>query len=322
MSDLTVLIAGGAGFIGSHLCDALVERGDGVVCVDNLITGRRRNVSHLDDRPGFRFVDCDVAALTEEALGAAGIDPSTLDVMVNLASPASPRDYRALPLETLHAGSAGTTALLELARATSARFVLGSTSEVYGDPHQHPQVETYWGNVNPIGERSVYDEAKRFGEAVTSAYHRRHELDCAIVRIFNTYGPRMKLDDGRVVTNFVGQALHGEPLTVYGDGSQTRSLCYVDDLVRGLMATIDADSYGPYNLGNPIELTILELAGLVLELTGSDSTAVKLPLPADDPHRRRPDITRAHADLGWEPKVGLREGLLATIESLRRDLDT
>jgi dTDP-glucose 4,6-dehydratase len=168
----------------------------------------------------------------------------------------------------------------------------------------------------------VYDEAKRFGEAVTSAYHRRHELDCAIVRIFNTYGPRMKLDDGRVVTNFVGQALRGEPLTVYGDGSQTRSLCYVDDLVRGLMATIDADSYGPYNLGNPIELTILELAGLVLELTGSDSTAVKLPLPADDPHRRRPDITRAHADLGWEPKVGLREGLLATIESLRRDLDT
>ena len=298
----------------------MLERGDGVVCVDNLITGRRRNVSHLADRPDFLFVDSDVAALSAEVLEAAGVEPSELDVIVNLASPASPRDYLAFPLETLIVGSTGTAALLELARVVSARFVLGSTSEVYGDPHQHPQTETYWGNVNPIGERSVYDEAKRFGEALTSAYHRRHGLDTGIVRIFNTYGPRMKLDDGRVVTNFVGQALRGEPLTVYGDGSQTRSLCYIDDLVRGLLAAVDADGSGPCNLGNPIELTMWELARLVLELTGSESAVVHLPLPADDPHRRRPDITRARAELGWEPKVDLHEGLEATIESLRQQL--
>ncbi|MDQ3737775.1 MAG: GDP-mannose 4,6-dehydratase [Actinomycetota bacterium] len=320
MTERTVLVAGGGGFIGSHLCDALLERGDGVVCVDNLITGRRRNISHLEERTGFCFVECDVMALSVDVLAAAGIDASTLDVIVNLASPASPRDYLALPLETLRVGSAGTTALLELALAASARFVLGSTSEVYGSPHQHPQVETYWGNVNPIGERSVYDEAKRFAEAVTSAHRRHLGVETAIVRIFNTYGPRMKLDDGRVVTNFVGQALRGEPLTVYGDGSQTRSLCYVDDLVRGLIATVDTAGDGPYNLGNPIELTMVELAELVLELTGTHSELTHLPLPADDPHRRRPDITRAHDELGWVPKVGLREGLTTTIESLRHDL--
>ena len=317
----SIVVAGGAGFIGSHLCDSLVARGDSVVCVDNLLTGRGDNIRHLDGGATFTFVDVDVVQLTAADLQGAGVDVGRIDAVVNLASPASPRDYLSLPVETLTVGSRGTSALLQLARDAGARFVLGSTSEVYGDPHEHPQRESYWGNVNPIGERSVYDESKRFAEALTSAFHRRHGLDTAIVRIFNTFGPRMKLGDGRVVTNFIGQALRGEPLTVYGDGSQTRSLCYVDDVVRGLVAVIDAVHPGPFNLGNPDELTMSDLALLVLEMTGSSSGIVYRPLPDDDPQRRRPDVSLIGAELGWAPKVALREGLSSTIDAMRAVLE-
>jgi nucleoside-diphosphate-sugar epimerase len=312
VTDGRVLVAGGAGFIGSHLCDRLLERGDHVVCVDDLSTGRTVNVEHLAGHDRFRFVHADVTAPGLAALVATHVADGFTAVM-NLASPASPPAYLARPIETLTVGSTGTQQLLELARTHRARFFLASTSEVYGDPLVHPQVEDYWGNVNPIGERSVYDEAKRYAEAITMAYHRAHGVDVRIVRIFNTYGPRMQIDDGRVVTNFVAQALRGEPLTIYGDGSQTRSFCYVDDEVAGLLALLDGDVTGPVNIGNPVEWTMMELAELVLELTGSPASIDFRPLPADDPKLRRPDITLARERLGWEPQVALREGLERTI---------
>jgi nucleoside-diphosphate-sugar epimerase len=311
-----VVVAGGAGFLGSHLCDRLIERGDRVVCVDDLSSGSVANIEHLVDLEQFMFVEHDVVDASTVAVitDAAG---SPITSVMHLASPASPPDYLARPLETLDVGSRGTRNLLELAVAQGARFFLASTSEVYGDPLVHPQPEHYWGNVNPVGERSVYDEAKRFAEALTMAYHRRHGTDVRIVRIFNTYGPRMQPDDGRVVTNFVNQALRGEPLTVYGDGMQTRSFCYVDDEVAGLIALLDADVVGPVNIGNPDEFTMLDLAELVLELTGSSSTLEFRELPSDDPRLRRPDITVAREQLGWEPRVTLRDGLDRTIDWFR-----
>jgi dTDP-glucose 4,6-dehydratase len=302
---MRVVVAGGAGFLGSHLCDALLARDDEVVCVDNLITGRPGNIAHLDAHPGFEFVHCDVTG----ELDVAG----PIDAVMNLASAASPRDYFALPLETLAVGSTGTQHLIDLAMRHDARFFLASTSEVYGDPLVHPQPESYWGHVNPIGERSVYDEAKRFAEALTVASRRSRGLDACIVRIFNTYGPRMKPDDGRVVSNFIVQALRGEPLAVYGDGAQTRSFCYVDDEIRGFLALLDSDESGPVNIGNPNEFTVLELADVVLELTGSSSAIVYEPPLADDPARRRPDIALARRALGWEPTIELREGVARTI---------
>jgi dTDP-glucose 4,6-dehydratase len=295
---------GGAGFVGSHLCDRLLQRGDEVVCVDDLSTGRRSNVSHLADHPGFTLVEADVSV----SLPVDG----TVHGVLNLASPASPLDYLARPLETMAVGSEGTRRGLELAGRHGARFLLASTSEVYGDPEVHPQTETYWGNVNPVGPRSVYDEAKRFAEALTMAHHRTHGTDVGIARIFNTYGPRLRPDDGRVVSNFLLQALRGEPLTVYGDGSQTRSLCFVTDEVDGLIALLDASVTGPVNLGSPDEHTVLGLAQVVVDLTGSSSDIVHLPLPTDDPTRRRPDITIARTVLGWEPTTSLAEGLAAT----------
>jgi nucleoside-diphosphate-sugar epimerase len=299
---------GGAGFVGSHLCDRLLQRGDEVVCVDDFSTGRQSNVSHLADHPGFTLVEADVSV----SLPVDGVVHGVL----NLASPASPLDYLARPLETMAVGSEGTRRGLELAGRHGARFLLASTSEVYGDPEVHPQTEAYWGNVNPVGPRSVYDEAKRFAEALTMAHHRTHGTDVGIARIFNTYGPRLRPDDGRVVSNFLLQALRGEPLTVYGDGSQTRSLCFVTDEVDGLIALLDTSVTGPVNLGNPDEHTVLGLARAVVDLTGSASDIVHLPLPTDDPTRRRPDITIARTVLGWEPTTGLAEGLAQTAASL------
>jgi dTDP-glucose 4,6-dehydratase len=311
-----VLVAGGAGFIGSHLIDRLLERGDTVVCVDDLSTGSREHVKahSRDDR--YWFVDRDITLPgLAEAIGG-----DHFDAVVNLASPASPPAYLARPIETLDVGSIGTRALLEIAVADKARFFLASTSEVYGDPLEHPQVESYWGNVNPVGERAVYDEAKRFAEALTTAYARVHGLEVRIARIFNTYGPRMQFDDGRVVTNLVHQALTGEPLTLYGDGKQTRSFCYIDDEVAGLLALLDSDLQRPVNVGNPHEVTMRELAALVLELTGSNSPVEYLPLPNDDPKVRRPDITLAREGLGWEPRIDLRQGLMRTIAYHREQL--
>jgi dTDP-glucose 4,6-dehydratase len=311
-----VLLAGGAGFIGSHLVDRLLERGDTVVCVDDLSTGSRSHtqIHAKDDR--YWFVCRDIARPgLAEAIG-----DDRFDAVLNLASPASPPAYLARPIATLDTGSIGTRALLEIAKRDGARFFLASTSEVYGDPLEHPQTESYWGNVNPIGVRSVYDEAKRFAEALTAAYARVHGLEVRIARIFNTYGPRMQFDDGRVVTNFVHQALTGEPLTVYGEGTQTRSFCYVDDEVAGLLALLDSDVDRPVNIGSQHEVTMRELAALVLELTGSSSPLVHMPLPADDPLVRRPDITLARELLGWEPVIGLREGLARTIEEHRAAL--
>jgi dTDP-glucose 4,6-dehydratase len=304
-----VLLAGGAGFIGSHLTDRLLERGDTVVCVDDLSTGSREHTKpHAkDDR--YWFVDRDI---TLPGLADA-IGGDRFDVVMNLASPASPPAYLARPIATLETGSIGTRALLDIAQRDGARFFLASTSEVYGDPLEHPQVESYWGNVNPVGERSVYDEAKRFAEAITAAYGRVYGLEIRIARIFNTYGPRMQFDDGRVVTNLVHQALTGEPLTLYGDGLQTRSFCYVEDEVTGLLALLDGPLDTPVNIGNPHEVTMRELADLVLELTGSTSPIVQRPLPADDPRVRRPDISLAREVLGWEPVIDLREGLTRTI---------
>jgi len=301
-----VVVAGGAGFLGSHLCQALLDRGDEVVCVDDLSTGRLENVEALSDRPGFEVVVADVSAEVPVA--------GPVDAVCHLASPASPPAYLARPLETLAVGSEGTRRLLELAETHGARFLLASTSEIYGDPAVHPQVESYRGNVDPVGPRSVYDEAKRFAEALTMATHRSRGVDVAIVRIFNTYGPRLAPGDGRVVSNFVVQALAGRPLTVYGDGRQTRSLCYVSDEVAGLLALLDAGLTGPVNIGNPDERTVLELAELVLEVTGSDSPLVHRPLPTDDPTRRCPDITLARNELGWSPSVDLAEGLARTVE--------
>jgi dTDP-glucose 4,6-dehydratase len=306
-----IVVTGGAGFVGSHLCEALLARGDEVICVDNLSTGRRSNVEGMIADDGFRLVVADVAAGPGVAGGLAVDGP--VDGVLHLASPASPADYLRLPLETLAVGSVGTTAAIELARRHDARFVMASTSEVYGEPLNHPQVEEDWGNVNSVGPRSVYDEAKRFSEALTMAYHRTHGVRTGIVRIFNTYGPRLRAGDGRVVSNFVVAALAGDPLTVYGDGCQTRSFCYVDDLVRGLVAMLDSEETGPVNLGNPNETTVAGLAELVIELTASSSRLSHQPLPLDDPTRRRPEIAKASATLGWAPEVSLGDGLRRTI---------
>jgi len=302
--SLRAVVTGGAGFLGSHLCDRLIDRGDEVVCVDDFSTGRRENIAHLEDNPAFTLVRADVASElpVEGPVGA----------VLHLASAASPPDYLERPLETLAVGSEGTRRGLELAQRSGVRFILASTSEVYGDPAVHPQTESYWGNVNSVGPRSVYDEAKRFAEAITMAHHRTVGTNVGIVRIFNTYGPRLRPRDGRVVSNFIVQALRGDPLTVYGDGDQTRSLCYVDDEIRGLLALLDSDLTGPVNIGNPDEHTVLELAQLVVELTGSTSTIVHEPLPIDDPTRRKPDISLATSALGWRPEVKLKDGLLQT----------
>lgn len=303
---MRVVVAGGAGFLGSHLCDALLARGDEVIALDNLCTGSCGNLEAASKHDRFSFVECDVSADVPVT--------SAVDAVMHLASPASPPVYLAMPLQTLAVGSEGTRRLLELAGANSARFVLASTSEVYGDPLEHPQREEYWGNVNPIGPRSVYDESKRFAEALTFAHHRALGTSIGVARIFNTYGPRLSPRDGRVVSTFIAQALRGDPLTVFGDGSQTRSVCYVSDLVAGLIALLDADVTGPVNLGNTLEFTMLEIAHRVLEATGSASPIIHEALPTDDPTRRRPDIARAAALLGWAPVVSFETGLARTIE--------
>ena len=331
---MRILITGGAGFLGSHLSDLLIGQGHEVIALDNLITGRAENIAHLIGNPKFSFVKynvCDYLHVDDQ-----------LDAVMHFASPASPQDYLEMPIATLKVGALGTHKALGLAKAKGARFLLASTSEVYGDPLLNPQPETYWGNVNPIGARGVYDEAKRFAEAMTMAYHRYHGVDTRIVRIFNTYGPRMRPKDGRVVSNFIVQALQGKPLTVFGDGSQTRSFCYVDDLVRGIVALLHAKSdksvaertdrtkfltqkpdasldsiHDPVNIGNPRELTVRGIAEIILSLTGSKSVIEERPLPADDPKVRRPDITRAKALLGWEPKVELEDGIRKTTEYFR-----
>jgi dTDP-glucose 4,6-dehydratase len=296
----TAVVTGGAGFLGSHLCDYLLARGHRVICIDNLDTGSLKNIDHLG-RDGFVFLQHDVTRFIEIA--------EPVDVVYHLASPASPIDYARLPLQTLKVGSYGTHNALGLAKAKRARFLLTSTSEVYGDPHVHPQPESYWGNVNPIGPRGVYDEAKRYAEAMTMAYHRQHGVDTAIARIFNTYGPRMRPHDGRAIPTFVRQALGHKPITVFGDGSQTRSFCYVDDLVRGLHLLATSGEHLPVNLGNPAEFTVLELAETVIRVTGSASEIVHEALPVDDPRVRRPDIDRAMDLLGWSPEIELEEGL-------------
>ncbi|HYZ97500.1 MAG TPA: UDP-glucuronic acid decarboxylase family protein [Acidimicrobiales bacterium] len=299
-----VVVTGGAGFLGSHLCDALLDRGDEVVAIDNLVTGSVDNIEHLFGRRRFTFAEHDVSTYLWV--------PGPVDAVLHFASPASPVDYLEIPIQTLKVGSLGTHNGLGLAKAKGARFLLASTSEVYGDPQVHPQPESYWGHVNPVGPRGVYDEAKRFAEAMTMAYHRYHGLDVRIVRIFNTFGPRSRVRDGRVVSNFLVQALQGKPLTVYGDGSQTRSFCYVDDEIRGILAVLDSDVDGPVNIGNPDELTMRRLADIVLDVTGSQSEITYEPLPVDDPAQRQPDITLARTRLGWEPRVSLREGLERT----------
>jgi dTDP-glucose 4,6-dehydratase len=305
------LVTGGAGFLGSHLCERLLDEGLAVVCMDNLITGSMANIEHLFGREGFVFVKHDVTNFIHV--------PGRVDYILHFASPASPIDYLQLPIQTLKVGSLGTHKALGLAKAKGARFLLASTSEVYGDPLIHPQPESYWGNVNPVGPRGVYDEAKRFAEALTMAYHRFHGVDTRIVRIFNTYGPRMRAGDGRVVPTFINQALEGKPLTVFGDGSQTRSFCYVDDLVEGIWRLLQSDEDDPVNIGNPAEMTVLEFAREIIRLIGSDSEIAFEPLPEDDPKVRQPDITRARTLLGWEPRVPLEEGLGKTIEFFRRN---
>lgn len=310
---MRVLVAGGAGFIGSHLVDRLLGEGFEVVAVDNLLTGALENLAHLREHPRFEFRNHDVCLPV--------ILEGDLDWVVNLASPASPIDYLKLPLETLKVGAMGSHALLELARSKGAKYLFASTSEVYGDPLVHPQTESYWGNVNPIGPRSVYDEAKRYGEAVTMAYSREYGLDTRIVRIFNTYGPRNRVDDGRVVPTFINQALRGESLTLFGDGMQTRSFQYVSDLVEGIRLLMGTNVTEPVNIGNPVELTVLDFARLILNLTGSTGAIELHPLPEDDPKVRRPDITRAKVLLGWEPKVSVEQGLMDTIRWYRERID-
>lgn len=303
---MRTLITGGAGFLGSHLCDRLLAEGHEVVCVDNFITGRPANVEHLRANPKFKVIVHDIS----RPLYLDGL----VDNVLHFASPASPVDYVKSSIQTLKVGSLGTWVALGIAKAHRARFLLASTSEVYGDPEVHPQTEDYWGHVNPVGERSMYDEAKRFAEAMTMAYHREHGVDTHIVRIFNTYGERMRLDDGRVLPNFVGQALRGEPLTVYGEGQQTRSFCYVSDLVDGIYRLLLSDYHLPVNIGNPGEITIRQFADEILRLTGSKSQIVFRPMPPDDPKQRKPDISLARKLLGWEPKVGREEGLKRTLE--------
>jgi len=305
MSPRRALITGGAGFLGSHLCDALLAEGWNLVVVDNLLTGRLSNLTHLRNEPGFEFVEKDICA---------PFDVGRVDYVFHFASPASPEDYHAHGIETLQVGSLGTFHALEIARKYRAKYLVSSTSECYGDPLEHPQKETYWGHVNPIGPRSVYDEAKRFTEAATMAYRRYYNVDIRIARIFNTYGPRMQLNDGRVVPNFMKQALRGDDLTVYGDGSQTRSFCYVSDEIDGFLRLAKSDEHLPVNIGNPNEFTILECAQLVLKMTGSKSKLSYKPIPQDDPKQRRPDITKARQILGWEPKIGLEAGLRLSLE--------
>jgi dTDP-glucose 4,6-dehydratase len=304
-----VLITGGAGFIGSHLCERFLADGNDVICMDSFLTGTPDNIAHLFTNAHFTFIQQDVT----NYIYVKG----PLDAILHFASPASPVDYLELPIQTLKVGSLGTHKALGLAKEKGARFLLASTSECYGDPLVHPQNEDYWGNVNPIGPRGVYDEAKRFAEAMTMAYHRTHGIATRIVRIFNTHGPRMRLRDGRVVPNFIAQALCNEPITVYGDGSQTRSFCFVSDLVEGIVRLLRSDYSGPVNCGNPAEVTILQFAERIKALTHSKSDIVFRPLPVDDPKQRQPDITRARTLLGWEPKVGLEEGLRHTIEYFR-----
>lgn len=308
MESQTILVTGAAGFLGSHLCDVLLAEGHTVVGVDNLSTGKMANLEHLSSESRFHFLAQDICH---------AFDPGKVDFIFNFASPASPIDYLRLGIETLQVGSAGTLNTLELARKYGAGYLHASTSECYGDPEVHPQVESYWGNVNPIGPRSVYDEAKRFSEAAVMAYYRYHNIHTHLVRIFNTYGPRLQANDGRVISNFMIQALQGEPLTIYGDGSQTRSFCYVSDLIEGIMRLSRSEEHLPVNIGNPAEWTITECAKEVLAVTRSRSEIVYRPLPQDDPTRRRPDITRARTLLGWEPKIQLREGLERSLEYFR-----
>ena len=303
-------MAGGAGFIGRSMCGRLLDRGDEVICVDNLVTGSISHVKDMEGRDRFSFVEADISSDKELATG-------DLDAVINLACPASPADFEPLSLEIVEVGSRGVVNLLDLCTRTGARFLQASTSEVYGDPAVHPQPESYWGNVNPVGPRSMYDETKRFGEAVTMAYHHRFGVEVRIARIFNTYGPGMRPDDGRVVSNFVTQALRGDPLTVYGDGTQTRSLCFVEDEVGGLLALLESDIGTPVNIGSDDERTISEIASLVVELCGSRSEISYRPLPTDDPMQRRPDLTLARTRLGWEPTTQLRDGLLKTIDWFR-----
>ncbi|RBY84564.1 UDP-glucuronic acid decarboxylase family protein [Blastococcus sp. TF02A-30] len=303
------VVTGGAGFLGSHLCEQLLDRGVEVVALDNFLTGSPENVVHLLEHPRFRLVRCDVTDYVHV--------PGPVDLVLHFASPASPLDYLKMPIETLKVGSLGTLHTLGLAHEKGARYVLASTSEVYGDPLQHPQTEEYWGNVNPVGPRGVYDEAKRFSEAMTTAYRTSKGTDTGIVRIFNTYGPRMRADDGRAIPAFVGQALSGRPLTVAGDGSQTRSICYVDDTVRGILAMAFSPHAGPVNIGNPDELSMLALARWIVELTGSDSPVDFIDLPVDDPKVRRPDTTKAQELLGWQPEVTSEEGLRRTVAWFR-----
>ena len=309
MDTRRALVTGGAGFLGSHLCERLLDEGLHVVCMDNLITGSLANIEHLFGRTGFTFIHHDVTNFIHV--------PGRLDYILHFASPASPIDYLNLPIQTLKVGSLGTHKALGLAKAQGARFLLASTSEVYGDPLIHPQPEGYWGNVNPVGPRGVYDEAKRFAEALTMAYHRHHGVDTRIARIFNTYGPRMRANDGRVVPAFICQALAGEPLTAFGDGAQTRSFCFVDDLIEGIWRLLLSDHADPMNIGNPAEMTILEFAREIIRLIGSRSEIVFRPLPVDDPKVRQPDISLARRVLGWEPAVPLEHGLARTIEYFR-----
>lgn len=309
MSGRRAVVTGGAGFLGSHLCDALLGEGWSVVVVDNLLTGRLANLDHLRNEPRFEFIEKDICD---------PFDPGPVNFVFHFASPASPVDYAMHGIPTLKVGSFGTFHALDVAKKYGAKYLVSSTSECYGDPLEHPQKETYWGNVNPIGPRSVYDEAKRFTEAVTMAYRRYHNVDTRIVRIFNTYGPRMQLNDGRVVPNFMKQALSGTELTIYGDGSQTRSFCYVSDEIDGFMRLAQADEHLPVNIGNPNEFTILECAQVVLKVTGSKSRIRQEPLPQDDPKQRRPDIGKARRLLGWEPKIDLETGLRLSLDYFRR----
>ena len=305
----SAVISGAAGFIGSHFCDRLLAEGFQVTALDNLLTGSEANIAHLRSNPHFRFIFHDVTQPLNLQVRA--------DYVLHLASPASPKDYLEFPIETMDVGSLGTRQMLELAQRDNAKFLLTSTSESYGDPTVHPQVETYWGNVNPVGPRSCYDESKRFAEALTMAYHRARGVRTSIARIFNTYGPRMKLNDGRVVPAFLDQALRGEPITIFGDGTQTRSFCYVSDLVDGLYRLLLSDEVMPVNVGNPREMTIREFAEVIAQMTGSTAGIVYHPLPEDDPRKRRPDITKARRVLGWEPKITLDEGLRHTVEYFR-----
>jgi dTDP-glucose 4,6-dehydratase len=309
MSQKRALVTGGAGFLGSHLCDALLGEGWSVVAVDNLLTGRRANLEHLRNDSRFELIEKDICD---------PFDVGHIDFVFHFASPASPVDYTAHGIATLQVGSLGTFHALDLARKYGAKYLVSSTSECYGDPLEHPQKETYWGHVNPIGPRSVYDEAKRFTEAVTMAYHRYHKVDTRIARIFNTYGPRLQLNDGRVVSNFMKQALRGEDLTIYGDGKQTRSFCYVSDEIEGFLRLAKSDEHFPVNIGNPNEFTILECAQCVLKVTGSKSRIGYEPLPPDDPKQRRPDITKARQLLGWEPKIALADGLRRSLEYFKK----